>query len=84
MVSIHTGYVVRLRFRIRAKVGTRVIDRVKFRDRTKTKLRVRFRVKTRVRASVLVRFRDLFIVMLKVMDMDSRYTYRCGYGWIWL
>jgi hypothetical protein len=71
---------IRFRIRIRAQVGTRVIDRVKFRVRTKTKLRVSFRVKARVRASVWVRFRDLFLVMLKVMDMDSGYRHRCEYG----
>ena len=45
---------IRFRIRIRAQVGTRVIDRVKF--------------------------RDLFLVMLKVMDMDSGYRHRCEYG----
>lgn len=61
-------------FRIRDNIGDRVRVRVRFRVRIKTK----FRVKTRVRASVWVRFRALFIVQLKVMDIDRT---RFGYGY---
>lgn len=64
-------------FRIRDNIRDKVRGRVRFRVRIKTKFRVSLRVKTRVRASVWVRFRALFIVKLKIIDID-RTTF--GYG----